>query len=210
MFFINSTTPELLYHTLLIVVDYHVDPSGADRSTYVLGTHATLDAAKPFAYRALRKLGYTPKDFLEYAVHTSSVEWEYGNGVLVYAKAPAGQVFLVSVHVAPNNESLLMHTDGSVILPRGVESLHYVVQTTVDYNIDRTDCVQETQIEGTYARRADACAAAQKCLDPADFAEYDRVEDIAEEWPFGDDVLVHAVSSSGQNTTVAVMTITNI
>ncbi|KAF4459024.1 hypothetical protein FALBO_14224 [Fusarium albosuccineum] len=208
MFFINSITPEFLYHTLLVVVDYHIDPSGANRSTYVLGTHATLDTARSFAYRALRKLGYTRKDFSEYAVRTLSAEWKYGNDVLAYAKASAGQAFLVSVHVAPNNESLLMQADGSVILPRGIESLHYVVRVTF-YNIDRADCEQETEIEGTYARRADACAAALKWLDPADFTKYDRVEDLAEAWPFGDDVLVHSVSSPGQDTTVVVRTVTN-
>ncbi|KAH7243884.1 hypothetical protein FSOLCH5_013517 [Fusarium solani] len=202
-----STSPELLFHTTLTVIDYHKDSVGAKRSVYILGTHATVEAAKVFAARALHELRYEPGDFEEYATRSSSEEWKHGDGVLVYAKAPAGQVFLIGVDTTPNNESLPANPDGSVMLPKGVESLHYVVQTTIDYNKDRTGCVQETEIEGSYIHRADAFSAAQKCLDPADFAEYDTIGDMVGEWPFGEDVVVHAVTETGQNTTVAVTTV---
>ncbi|KAH7169835.1 uncharacterized protein B0J16DRAFT_351638 [Fusarium flagelliforme] len=209
MFFVMSNSPELLYHIILTVIDYHVDPSGAKRSTYVLGTHATLEAAKNSTFRVLDTMRYEPEDFVEYAVHSSSTgEWGHGDGVLVYAKAPAGQVFLVSIQATPNDEKLPMDLNGGIFMPKGISSLHYVMQTTIDYNKDRTGCVQETQIEGTFIHRADAYAAARKLLDPLDYADYDTPEKMAGEWPFGEEVVAHAIAETGQNTIVEVKTVT--
>jgi len=209
MFFIMSNTPDLLYHIILTVIDYHVDPSGAKRSIYILGTHGTLEAAKDSSFRVLHALRYTPQDFLEYAVHSSDTrDWDYGNGVLVYAKAPAGQVFLVSVQATPNCESLIMDHEGGVILPSGIRSLHYILQTTIDYNRDRTGCDQETQIEGTFVHRSKALTAAAKLLDPLDYVDYETPEKMVGEWPFGEEVVAHAVAETGQNITVAVTTVT--
>lgn len=202
-----STYSDLLFHTTLTVIDFHEDPSGAKHSVYVLATHAKIEAAKAFAAKALHQLNYEPGDFEEYAARSSTEEWKYGDGVLVYARAPAGQVFQVGIKTTPNNESLLSNPDGTIVLPKGAELLHYVVQTTIDYNKDRTGCEQEAEIEGSYSLRADALAAAKKCLEPADYAEYDVREEMAGEWPYGEDVIVHAVSETGQNYTVAVTTV---
>ncbi|KAH7176001.1 hypothetical protein EDB81DRAFT_30841 [Dactylonectria macrodidyma] len=155
--------PELLYHTVLTLIDYHEDPSGATRSVYVLGTHSALDTAKAFATSALQGLNYKPGDFAEYAVR-SSEPWEHGDGVLVFARAPAGQVFLVRIDATLNNESLLASPAGTVVLPQGSDRLHYVLQTTIDYNLDRTGSVQSTKVQGTYAHRADAWAARSSSL----------------------------------------------
>ncbi|KAI5464934.1 hypothetical protein BGZ63DRAFT_412375 [Mariannaea sp. PMI_226] len=217
-----STYPDLLYHTVLTVIDYHDDPSGAKRSVYVLGTHATLKASKAFAATtALGNLKYDSVDFEEYAVHSSSPfgseAWTHGDGVIVYARAPAGQVFLVGIYTTSNNESLQARTsDGTVVFPVNAaaapdeQQLHYVVQTTTDYNRDRSGGVQETEIEGCYIQRDDALAAARKCLDSSSFVEFDvREEDsgVGGDWPFDEDVVVHAVAGTGQNTTVTVRTV---
>ncbi len=61
---------ELLFHTTLVVVDYHTDRSGSTQTVYVLGTQTTLDAAKRFATTALQTLNYEPSDFAVYEVHT--------------------------------------------------------------------------------------------------------------------------------------------
>ena len=209
MFFIMPETPELLYHIILTVIDYHVDPSGAKRSIYILGTRGTLEAAKDSSLRVLHALRYNPTDFIEYSIHSSDTKaWEHGNGVLVYAKAPAGQVFLVSVQATPNCENLIMNHEGGIVLPSGISSLHYVLQTMIDYNRDRTGCVQETQIEGTFVHRSKALTAASKLLDPLDYVDYETPEKMAGEWPFGEEVVAHAVAETGQNITVAVTTVT--
>ncbi|EXK23490.1 hypothetical protein FOXG_16229 [Fusarium oxysporum f. sp. lycopersici 4287] len=130
-----SSSPELLYHILLTVIDYHVDPSGAKQSIYILGTNATLEAAKNSAFRVLDTLRHKPEDFVEYAIHLSSTEeWDHGDGVLVYAKAPAGQVLLISIQATPNEEKLLMDSNGGILMPKEIRSLHYVLQTMIDYN----------------------------------------------------------------------------
>ncbi|KAH6951168.1 hypothetical protein BKA56DRAFT_605981 [Ilyonectria sp. MPI-CAGE-AT-0026] len=204
----TNDVPELLYHTTLAVIDYQEDPSGATRSTYVLGTHSTLEAAKAFATSSLQGLKYEPNDFSEYAVR-SAEPWKHGDGVLVFARAPAGQVFLIGIDTTPNNESLPAGPDGTIVFPQGAGLLHYVLQTTIDYNQDRTGSVQSTEIEGTYVQRADAWAAARKCLDPEQFVEYDvcESEEMAGQWPFGEDVVTHAVAETGQNSVVAVRTV---
>ncbi|KAM6513774.1 hypothetical protein FALCPG4_014989 [Fusarium falciforme] len=158
-----NDVPELLYHTVLTLIDYHEDPSGAARSVYVLGTHSALKAAKAFAISALQGLHYEPDDFTEYAVR-SSEPWEYGDGVFVFARAPAGQVFLIEIDTTLNNESLLASPDGTVVIPQGSDRLHYVLQTTVDYNLDRTCSVPSTKIQGTYVHRAHAWAARSSSL----------------------------------------------
>ncbi|KAF9775171.1 hypothetical protein IL306_006753 [Fusarium sp. DS 682] len=203
-----SNSSELLYHIILTVIDFHLDPSGATRSTYILGTRTTLEAAKDSAFTVLHTLRYKPDDFIEYAVHSGySENWVHGNGVLVYAKAPAGQVFLISIQATPNTEQLLADHKGSILLPKGITSLHYVTQTVIDYNKDRTGCMQEMQIEGTFVHRADARKAVRKLLDPLDYAEYDTPEKMKGEWPYGEDVVSHAVADTGENTTVELKTV---
>ncbi|SPJ83618.1 uncharacterized protein FTOL_10134 [Fusarium torulosum] len=176
-FFIKSNSSKFLYHVILTLIDFYLDLSGAKRSICILGTRTILKAAKDSAFRVLHTLRYESEDFIEYAVHSSHTgDWAYGNGFLVYAKAPADQVFQISVQATPNTEQLLGDSDGSIILPQGAPSLYYVTQTVIDYNKDRTGYVQEMQIVGTFVHRTDAINAARKLLDPLDFAEYDTPE----------------------------------
>ncbi|KAM6513445.1 hypothetical protein FALCPG4_015864 [Fusarium falciforme] len=160
---IANDVPELLYHTVLTVIDYYQEPSGPTSSVYVLGTHSTLEAAKAFATSAIQGLNYEPEEFTEYAVR-SSKPWEHGDGVLVFARAPAGQVFLVRIDTTLNDESLLASPDGTVAIPQGSDRLHYVLQTTIDYNLDRTCSVPSTKIQRTYVHRAHAWAARSSSL----------------------------------------------
>ncbi|KAF4333301.1 hypothetical protein FBEOM_12887 [Fusarium beomiforme] len=203
-----SNISEFLYHIILTVIDFHLDPSGAKQSTYILGTRATIEAAKDSAFGVIRLMGYEPDDFTEYAVHSKQTgDWPHGDGVMVYAKSPSGQVFLVSIKTSPNAEKLMTDNDGYVLLPHGISSLHYVTQTVIDYNKDRTGGVQEMQIEGTFVHRDDARKAAGELLDPTEYTEYDTPENMKGEWPYGDDVLAHAVSETGENTIVEIKTV---
>lgn len=187
-----SGVPEQLFHTTLTVVDYHVDTSGSTRTVYVLGTHTTLEASKAFATRALRELGYAPSDFKMYAVRSSVPAdladpdaWEHGDGIVVFAKAFAGQEFLVGIDTTPNDQELAAGPDGTVRLSAYPEDdvgvhpdhhLHYVLQTKVDYDQDRSGAYQSTNIEGCFERRADALDAARASLRNTgyDFAQYDE------------------------------------
>ncbi|KAH7205478.1 uncharacterized protein BKA55DRAFT_530523 [Fusarium redolens] len=157
-----DNVPELLYHTVLTVIDYQKEPSEATRSVYVLGTHSALEAAKAFAISALQGLNYQPEDFIEFAVR-SSEPWEHDDGRLVFARTPAGQVLLIGIDTTLNIESLLASPDGAVVLPNGCNRLHYVLQT-IDNSLDRMGYGQPTKIQGIYVHRADAWAARSSSL----------------------------------------------
>lgn len=209
----NKNVPELLHHTTLTVIDYHQDTSGSTRDVFVLGTHTTLAAAKAFAHAALGLLGYQPDDFTEYATRadTPPEEWPHGEGVLVYAKSPRRHEFLVGLDTKPNTESLPAGPGDTPDMPDGRKGLHYVLQNSTDYNQDKSGAYQTSEIRGCYVRRDDALAAAKAALraDRDEYAQYDeRNSDESEsEWPFGEDVVVHAVAQTGENYTVAVKTV---
>jgi hypothetical protein len=86
-----------------------------------------------------------------------------------------------------------------------------VVQTTIYYNKDRTGASQHTEIEGAYLSREEAVKAAYNVLlDKEDgltreeYAEYDEKDEDKDDWPFGDDVFVHAANPNGENYLVEV------
>jgi len=84
-----------------------------------------------------------------------------------------------------------------------------VLQTTINYNSDRTGDVQTTEVEGTYTTRKAAFAAAKTVLldeevTKESFAEYDEKDNEKGEWPYGVECFVHAVGKTGENFLVLV------
>lgn len=183
-----------------------------------------MGAAKAFAAKALDSLDYSQSDFDSFqSVFDNAGDAETDkdkdntlpDGVLVRAKRAGTHEFLVSIYTTFNTESLAVKRDNpaELQLPNGTNLLHYVLQTKIDYNADRSDGVYSMDIEGVYVHRQDAARAAAMCLinEPVrreDFVEYDeRGSDAFKgEWPFGEDVLVHAVSHVGETFEVAVLT----
>ncbi|TVY86262.1 hypothetical protein LAWI1_G008841 [Lachnellula willkommii] len=111
----TETAPEFLYHIKRTITDYHEDKSGATRTTDVLGTFTDLKAAKAAAYSALASEGYIRDDFELYEDNTSDPEnWKHGDGILVFAKAPAGQEFEVRLDTKPNVLKLQGNASGEV------------------------------------------------------------------------------------------------
>jgi hypothetical protein len=113
---------EFLYHVKRTILDFHEDKSGATQTTDVLGTFTELPAAKVAARSALASEGYLKDDFEVYEEKDSAnpEAWKHGDGVLVYAKAPAGQEFDVRLDTKPNVLNLKGNAAGEV---EGV--LHY-------------------------------------------------------------------------------------
>jgi hypothetical protein len=230
--------------------------------------------------------------------------WPYGDEVLVYAKAPAGQEFLIGVVETPNTENLasggpvygntplLPHhhhkssqskskaqshniksassspmspmSPKSESVPLGYaksiekdekdeksedeEELSYVIQTKTDYNqalgggggqpqpttarprrrSSITRLFQACEIEGCFPHKSEAINFARHWLtnkkSSGMFVQYDERDDMTtprslaqekeedddendgHQWPFGEDVLVHAVAATGENYCVAVRT----
>ncbi|EEU33393.1 uncharacterized protein NECHADRAFT_89520 [Fusarium vanettenii 77-13-4] len=181
---IANDVPELLYHTVLTVIDSYQEPSGPTSSVYVLGTHSTLEAAKAFATSALQGLNYEPEEFTEYAVR-SSKPWEHGDGVLVFAQAPAGQP---GRHHSPpsrvRHAALRAAADNR--LQSGPHGLRAVGKGSGDV---RPSC---------------------PCMGgPEQFIECNvrESEEIANEWPFGEGMVAHAVAETRLNYVVTVRTI---
>ncbi|GJN70036.1 hypothetical protein PLICBS_004088 [Purpureocillium lilacinum] len=207
-----SNAPEELFHTILTIVDWQKDSSGSTRHYFVLGTHGTLEAAKAYSGVALQQIGFGMDEFERFDVRPGSCSpeenWSHDEGVTAFARTPAGQEFTMRINTTPNNESFTVRNDGQVQLPNSARFLHYVLQTIIDYNVDRSGAAQTAEIEGSYVHRADAWAAARQCLDKTQFAEYDSrgEQEFLEEWPFDDDVAVHAVAETGQNYFIAVKT----
>ena len=117
----NDTTGEpLLYHVKRTIIDLAEDKSGATRVTDIEGTYTDLSAAKTAAQHALASEGYLASDFDTLSLKTAEGSWTHGDGVLVYAKAPAGQEFEVAIDTKPNTLNLKGNAAGKV---EGV--LHY-------------------------------------------------------------------------------------
>jgi hypothetical protein len=202
----GTSLEDLLYHVLCEVIDYHEDKSGATRTTNIVGTYTSLPAAKAAALSCLKTLGYNPSEFSDYEENTDVKTWKHGDGVIVYAKAPAGQEFKVRLDTTPNGHGFKVNKEGMV-----TDRLNYVIQTRIDYNDDRIGGIQTTEIEGVYHVRKEAYEAAYKALlDDAEgitkesFARYDERDLQMDDWPYEEEVLVHAVSTSGENFLVAV------
>ena len=200
----SELVPSELYHTCLKVDEHGFETNSMLPKFYVLGTHATIEAAKKYALTVLPSLGYAKDDFPDYEERPSVTEWKRGEGVVVYAKAAPGQEFFVSTDTKPNPEKLRAKPDGSLVLPNGVDHLHYLVQMTIDYN---NDGKTTTEVQGAYVRRADALKSAKGLLlvegetKESDYAEFDARDDLDQpkDWPYGEDVLVHAVAPTGEN-----------
>jgi hypothetical protein len=118
----EESEAEFLYHVKRTILDFHEDKSGATQTTDVLGTFTELPVAKVAARSALASEGYLKDDFEVYEEKDSAnpEAWKHGDGVLVYAKAPAGQEFDVRLDTKPNVLKLKGNAAGEV---EGV--LHY-------------------------------------------------------------------------------------
>ena len=116
----NTPPPELLYHIKRTIVNFHDDKSGATRTTDILGTFTDLKAAKAAAHSALAAEGYTRDDFKDFEEKTPEQVWNFGDGVVVVAVAPAGQKFEVRIDTKPNVLGFRGNASGEV---EGV--LHY-------------------------------------------------------------------------------------
>jgi hypothetical protein len=197
----ENEAQDMLFHVKRTVTDFAEDKSGATRTTDILGTFTDLTAAKNAARSALASEGYLKDDFATFETK-SEVDpeaWTHGDGVLIFAKAPAGQEFEVRLDTKPNVNNLKGNPSGEVD-----GYLHYVLQTTINYNNDRIGGIQTTEVEGTFTTRKAAFEAAKTTLlddeiTKESFAEYDEKDEFKGEWPYGDDCLVHAVGESGEN-----------
>ncbi|KAF2404065.1 hypothetical protein EJ06DRAFT_553008 [Trichodelitschia bisporula] len=175
------------------------DPSGTSHKTAVKGVYTSLGPAKAAAASTLADEGYERAWFPEYAVRGETPgDWPYGDGVIVHAVAPEGEEFSVAIDTVANELNLQGDEQG----------LWAVRRELIDYDADRSGDRRETQVQGAYKTQEAANAAAKQillgdALTPADWEEYDEFQE-GEEWDWGDEVIVHAVGTGGENILVYV------
>ncbi|KAH8812084.1 hypothetical protein F5884DRAFT_302448 [Xylogone sp. PMI_703] len=204
----ETTTSDVLYNVKRTIIDYMTDPSGATQITDVLATFTLLPPAKEFAYKCLDKSGYKQDDFDVWEEKDKAQNWRYPDGVLVHAKGASGVEIYVAIDTTPNTNNFKGNASGLV-----ETHLQYVVQTTIDYEADRSGERQSTSIEGVFGTRDAARKAAKSILlDKEDdvtkesFAEYDERDEKDAQWAYGENSWVHAVGANGVNYLVQVLT----
>ena len=180
------------------------NPTGLSFNIALPATFTDLQAAKVESKALLSKEGYDTEFFTPYEVKSDPSDWKYGDGVIVFAKAPSGEMFKVEIDTVQNSAGLQSDASGKVQQP-----LYHVVQTLVEYNNDRSGSERRTVVEGTYADQGQARDQALRVLldtylKREDFIEYDEYIDSTE-GPFGPDVIVHAVKEGGENVLVSVI-----
>jgi hypothetical protein len=93
----------------------------------VPATCTNLKAAKKEAKVVLAREGYDIRYFSVYNVDDGYNEWKYGDGVIVHAEGPGGEVFDVAIDNIPNTHGLRAGHSGRVKqLP------YHILQTIIE------------------------------------------------------------------------------
>jgi len=192
---------------LYIVQRTILDPKNPREVSFTVSFPAAftdLRAAKEEAKLVLINEGYDTELLPIYQINDGLDVWKYGDRVIVYAEGPSGEIFNVSIATIPNLGLFESDKRGRVLLP-----LYYVVQTIIHYDLDPSGTRRDVIIEGAYSSRALALEQALNVLldddvTRGDFTVYEEYRENAD-WPFGADVVVHAVKESGKHFLVSVI-----
>lgn len=209
----GTATSENLYHVLFSISHIQKDVNAEVEKVRVCGTYTTLAAAKAEAHKALFEAGYEREWFTEYDTQQAEFAAHHikrRTGLCVFAKAPDGTVFRVSVATAPNTQGLTSPTDAD---DHKVHiALYHVVQTIVLYDEDDSGQARETIVEGSFKTYDEARKfASQVLLVPEDgvtkesFEQYDEAVGTERDCGYGENVVVHAVGQNGENLLVSVL-----
>lgn len=202
----NGDANENLYLIKLTAINLKKEPAGSAQDVSIKGTFTSLPAAKAFCKTLLTSLGYDKEFFPTYDVRSEYAgDWPHGDGVQVYASVPDSEIFKVELETEPNKFGLKAEGEDGRIL----RELWHVLQVTIHYNIDRSGAKRDSTVEGSYetvqqARQAALAALLDEDVTKENFAEYDEFKD-QKDWPYGEDVVVHAVGQSGENYLVKVL-----
>jgi len=198
-----------LYSIILTTSNIKHDPTSEIQKVRVCGTFTSLQAAKAAAHRCLFDAGYEQEWFTTFDTQKSHGEkWTHGDGVIVYAVAPEGDTFVVSIDTTPNKSGWKSNPEDH----RVEAALYHLLQTTVYYDKDAAGGARETEILSTFTSYDQARKAAETALlsvedgiKEEDWAEYDAIPANEKDWEFGENVVVHAVGQSGENILLSVV-----
>lgn len=198
----DYTADRTLYHVMLISSHLQKNPHGEILKIQVMGTYTALPAAKSMAHCSLFDLGYEKEWFSEYqTVHDSK------DGEIVRALAPDGTHFLTRIFTTQgslDDADLKENQDDH----RVSTNLYYVLEIKTKLESERP----EINLEGIFTTYTSAKKYAAGVLlypeagvDKQSYARYDETEGKQLDCGFSENVLVHAVTDSGENFLVCVI-----
>jgi hypothetical protein len=204
--------PEHLYHVILAISHLSKDPSSQIEMLRVSGTYTSLSAAKAAAHRVLFEGGYEGEMFQVYETEYKLSERDQGKrtptGLVVHAEAEDGTNFDVCVLTTPNDLNMMTVSEEGRVL----QDLYHVMQTGVLYGEDVCRSEREHNIQGSFLTYQDASERARQILLDANdgvskesYAQYDEAGPGEKDCGYGENVLVHAVGTNGENILISVV-----
>lgn len=199
----SNDEPQQLFHILFIKSHLQKDPNGHLQKLRIPGTYVSLTTAKKAAHQCLFDAGYEREWFSKYETSNGH---ESENGQIVLAVAPSGSTYRVRILTTPNNTGKVLstHEDGRVLT-----DLYYVVQVKTKVEEEES---QDINIEGVFVSYSEAREQALRVLlDEKDglskesYATYDEAGAGQADCGYGDNILVHAVGTNGENMLVSVV-----
>ncbi|GLI72584.1 hypothetical protein PoHVEF18_000763 [Penicillium ochrochloron] len=206
----NQPISDFIYHVLL-TTSQSKDPRGQIEKIRVLGTYTSVGKAKDAAHCGLYDRGYERDWFSTFETNPEALEVlasTEGTGLAVYAIATDGTKFRIRICTTPNDLQLTTENeDGRIAIP-----LYYVVQTNIPYCSHERKPVG-THIEGQFKSYAEARKFASTLLlseedgiNTSSYQQYSEAGADETDSDYGQNVVVHAINSNGENFYVSIVT----
>ena len=204
----NSAPDGSIYHVVFTISHLTHDVFSEIEKIRVFGTYTSLKAAKAAAHKSMFDAGYEKEwfpDFISQSLEIKQSRIDNSRGLIVYAKAPDGTEYRVSILSSSNASHFEGNDEGKV---NG--QLYHVLRTTVYYSRDETGAIRENEVEASFTSQDQAKRFASKLLiqegtgmTKESYAQYD--ESTTGEGDYGENTIVHAVGDNGDNILVRVL-----
>jgi hypothetical protein len=204
----TRTPSDTLYHVLLTTSHLEKDINAQIQGLRICGTFTSLPAAKIAAHTCLFSLGYEAEWFTNFQTQHDLQLIDHDELRIVEATGPGGEVFAVDVASVPNSAGLLANSvSGHISIP-----LYHVVLTVVHYGQDSSGESRGTSVKGSFTEEARAREVAHELLlwieegiDKSTYVQYEEAGVGEADCGYGENVVVHAVGSEGENYLVSVL-----
>ena len=193
-----------LYHVKLIKSHLVEDPNAQLYQVDVRGTFTDFLSARAAASTIIDLPLELFESYESKHDFPESKKWPHADDVYVHAVAQTGETITVSIDKEPNHSDLVGNSHGEVC-----SILFYAIQQVIHYSENRSGLVREASVQGTYRTRVAAKKCAEEVLlgeagSPQDFDEYQDYGEL-DTSPWGEDVVIRAVSSNGDNYIMSVV-----
>lgn len=205
----DARTPsDMLFHVLLTTSHLEKDINAKIQGLRICGTFTSLPMAKAAAHTCLFSLGYEAEWFTNFQTQHDLQLIDHHELRIVEATGPGGEVFAVDIATVPNSAGLIAsNSSGHISIP-----LFHVVQTVVHYGCDSSGESRDTIVKGSFTEEARAREVAHELLvwieegiNKDTYVQYEEAGEGEADCGYGENVVVHAVGSEGENYLVSVL-----